>query len=101
MEPKIQQAPPIPVFFTTEEWKAGQKKLKERTVTGSDFIHFGHFKAKCTNEITANFKVTMANIPLLSGYSPKHWQKAVNCMLLKREGDYKVDKLWTIVLFDP
>jgi hypothetical protein len=75
MEPKIQQAPPIPVFFTTEEWKAGWKKIKERTATGSDFIHFGHFKAGCTNEITAYFKATMANIPLLSGYSPKHWQK--------------------------
>jgi hypothetical protein len=101
MEPKIQQAPPIPVFFTTEEWKAGWKKIKEHTATGSDFIHFGHFKAGCTNEITANFEATMANIPLLCGYSPKRWQKAVDCMLLKREGDFKVDKLGTSILFDP
>ena len=43
----------------------------------------------------------MANIPLLSGYSPKRWKKAVDCMLLKREGNYQVDKLRTIVLFNP
>jgi hypothetical protein len=64
-------------------------------------MHFGHFKAGCTNDVVANFEATMANIPLLSGYSPKRWKRAVDCMLLKREGDYKVDKLQTIVLFDP
>jgi hypothetical protein len=63
-------------------------------------MHFGHFKAGCTNDIITNFEATMANIPLLSRYSPKRWQKAVDCMLLKREGNYQVDKLRTIVLFD-
>lgn len=100
MEPVIAQAPLIPVYFTTEEWKAGWKKVKERTATGSDFLHFGHFKAGCTNDIIANFEATMANIPLLSGYSPKRWQKAVDCMLLKKDGNYNVDKLRTIVLLD-
>jgi hypothetical protein len=93
MDPAIQQAPPIPVYFTTEEWKDGWRKIKEHTATGSDFMHFGHFKAGCTNDVVANFEATVANIPLLSEYSPKHWKKAVDCMLLKREGDYEVDKL--------
>jgi hypothetical protein len=65
-------------------------------------MHFGHFIAGCMNEVIANFEATMANIPIMSGYSPKRWQKAIDCMLLKQEGNYNVDKLRTIVLlFDP
>jgi hypothetical protein len=101
MEPAIESAQPISIFFTTEEWKAGWKKAKERTAVGSDFMHFGHFKAGCTNDVIANFEATMANIPLLSGYSPLRWKKVIDCMLLKREANYQVDKLRTIVLFDP
>jgi hypothetical protein len=64
-------------------------------------MHFGYFIAGCTNDVIANFEATMANILLMSGYSPKRWQKPINCMLLKQEGNYNVDKLHTIVLFHP
>jgi hypothetical protein len=100
MKPAIVNLRPNNIYITTEEWKSGWQKIKEHTATGSDFWHSGHFKAGCTNDIITNFKATMANIPLLSRYSPPRWQKAVDCMLLKREGNYQVDKLCTIVLFD-
>jgi hypothetical protein len=75
-----------------DEWKAEWKKAKERTAVGSDFMQFGHFiLAGCTNDVIANFEATMANTPIMSGYSPKCWQKAFNCMLLKQEGNYNVD----------
>jgi hypothetical protein len=70
MDPAITSSSPINTYFSTEEWKSGWKKAKERTATGSDFLHFGHFKAGCMSNIIANFEATMANIPLLSGYSP-------------------------------
>jgi hypothetical protein len=101
MAPNIAASDPINIYITTDDWKAGWTRMKESTATGSDFLHFGHFKAGCTNDVIANFEATMANIPILSGYSPPRWKKAVDCMLLKREGDYRVDKLRTIVLFDP
>lgn len=101
MELTITQAPPINMYFSMDEWVTGWKKAKERTATGSDFIHFGHIKAGCTNSIITNFEATMANIPLLSGYSPPRWQKTIDCMLLKQAGNYKVDKIRTIILLDP
>jgi hypothetical protein len=102
MEPVIQHASPIrTTYFTTEEWKQGWRKAKERTSSASDFLHFGHFKAGCTNDVIANFEATMANIPILSGYAPQRWRQAINCMLLKKPGEFRVDKLRTIVLFDP
>jgi hypothetical protein len=101
MEPVSANSQPIvDIYFTTEEWKSGWCKIKECTATGLYFWHFRHFKAGCTNDTIANFEATMANIPLLSGYSPPHWKKAVDCMLLKREGNYQVDKLCTVILFD-
>jgi hypothetical protein len=101
MEPSIQQAPPIWTYFTTEEWKQGWWKSKERTSSASDFLHFRHFKAGCTNDVIANFEATMANIPILSGYAPRRWCKAIDCMLLKKPGEFHINKLCTIVLFDP
>jgi hypothetical protein len=101
MEPSIQQAPPIRTYFTTEEWKQGWRKSKERTSSASDFLHFRHFKAGCTNDVIANFEATMANIPILSGYAPRRWCKAIDCMLLKKPGEFHINKLCTIVLFDP
>ena len=100
-EPVIRSSSPVPVFYTTNEWQAGWRKSKERTSAGSDYLHFGHFKAGCTNDIIANFEATMANIPLLSGYSPSRWRRAIDCMLLKWDGDYKVTSLRTIALLDP
>jgi hypothetical protein len=67
---------------------------------GSSFIE-RYFKAGCTNDIIANFEATMANIPILSGYVPRQWFKAVDCMLLKKPGECRVDKLRTIILFNP
>jgi hypothetical protein len=101
MAPEISASPPIRTLFTTDKWKEGWKKAKERTAVASDFLHFGHFKAGCTNDVMANFEATMANIPLLSGYAPRRWRNVVDCMLLKQEGNYNVEKLRTIVLFDP
>jgi hypothetical protein len=36
MEPVIANSRPINIYFTTEEWKLGWRKIKERTATGSD-----------------------------------------------------------------
>jgi hypothetical protein len=101
MEQTIKQDLPICTYFTTAEWKQSWQNAKERTLAASEFLHFGHFKAGSTNDIIANFEATMANIPILSGYVPRCWFKAVDCMLLKKPGEYHVDKHCTIVLFDP
>lgn len=85
MEPAIQQDSPIQTYFTTEDWKQGWRKAKERMSSASYlFLHFGHFKAGCMNNIITNFEATMANIPILSGYIPRWWYEAVDCMLLKK-----------------
>ena len=83
VDPVVLSSPPIPLFYTTDEWQDGWQKTKERPSAGSDYLHYGHFKAGCTNDIIANFEATMASIPLLSRYLSSPWRKDVNCMLLK------------------
>ena len=39
-------------------------------------------------------------IPFTSGYVPHRWRQATDVMLLKKEGNYALDKLRTIVLYE-
>ena len=79
---------PLPAFITTEQFIAGWRHMKERTTTGSFFLHFGHLKAGVRDITIAEFEATMAHIPYATGYSPKRWQHVVDYELLKREGVY-------------
>ena len=42
----------------------------------------------------------MANIPFLSGYLSSRWQQGINVMLEKKRGNFRVDKLRTILLYE-
>ena len=75
--------------------------MKERTTTGSAFLHFGHFKAGVRDPVIADFEATMAHIPYATGYSPQRWQHVVDFELLKREGVYRPETFRTIQLYEP
>jgi len=42
----------------------------------------------------------LVGIPLLAGYSPTRWQKGLNIMLEKVLGNFDVEQLWIILLFE-
>jgi hypothetical protein len=42
----------------------------------------------------------MAHIPYASEYSPERWQKGINVMLEKKKGNFRVDKLRAILLYE-
>ena len=92
---------PLPAFIMTEQFIAGWQHTKERTTTGSLFLHFGHFKAGVRDITIAEFEATMAHIPYATGYSPKRWQHVVDFKLLKREGVYCPETFCTIQLYEP
>ena len=64
-------------------------------------MHFGSLMAGAQSDLIAEFDATMTNIPLISGYSPERWRQAIDAILLKKQGLYLVEKLRTIVLFEP
>ena len=74
------------------------KKMREQT--SSRDTHFGHYKSalECNEIMTMHYQ--LAEIPFRTGYSPQRWQSATNVMILKKEGNTKLDKLRTLVLFE-
>jgi len=62
-------------------------------------IHFRHYMAGTFNPNILVFNVTMTDIPLKTGYSPKRRCKGLNMMLEKSPGNFNVEKLCIILLF--
>jgi exonuclease III len=85
-----------PISF--EEFKQGWIKTKERT--SSCGPHFGHYKAAMSHPQMAKLLYLRALIPMQTGYSPNRHRMGIDVMLLKKENNYHVDSLRTIVLFD-
>jgi hypothetical protein len=85
-----------PISF--EEFKQGRMRTKERTSSYSP--HFGHYKAAMSHPQIAHMLYSRALIPMITGYSPTHHHQGIDVMLLKKENNYHVDLLRTIVLFD-
>ena len=92
--PNVTQAP----ANTLTSFKRGWKLVKEKTSSGR--LHFGHFKAGCQHPLISWLHFGMSELPFTSGFTPARWRKGTDVMLLKKSGDYRLDKLRTIVLYE-
>ena len=89
-------------WLDTATWqKSWASGVRESTSSGPSAMHFGTLMAGAQSDLIAEFDATMTNIPLISGYSPSRWRQAIDTVLLKKQGLYLVEKLRTIVLFEP
>ena len=73
------------------------KNKNEYTGSAPSGIHYGHFKAMCWNNQTARFHTNMANVPLLTGYSPLRWRMADDHMEQKSPNNFNVDRFRPII----
>ena len=83
---------------TLREYQQGWKKAREFTASGD--LHFGHFKVEATQNMLSWANYIMAGIPRRTGFAPIRWKQGTDVMLLKKEGEFRVDKLRTIVLLE-
>jgi len=83
-----------------DDYKALLHKARESTSLSPSGIHFGHYIAGTFNPDILLLNATMANIPLNTGYSPERWRKGLNVMLEKSPGNFNVEKLRIILLFE-
>ena len=89
-----------PSPITCEEYKDGWKKVKEKTSSSPSGLHVGHWKCGSLNPMINWLNTSMANIPFMSGYSPKHWKQGINVIIEKVKGNVRVEKLRTILLYE-
>ena len=78
----------------------GWRQAKENTSSGPSGITFAHFKAGALDPVIADFEACMTAIPYISGISPARWRKGTNVMLEKQKGNFNVEKLRAILLYE-
>jgi len=77
------------------------KKAKECTASSLSGAHFRHYKSGTFSELINSIHMALLTIPLKTGYSYHHWwKKGINMMLEKSPGNFQVDKLCIILLFE-
>ena len=87
-------------FPTTDEYINGWRKNREATSSGTSGLHFGHFIANTYNDDIAQMDRDMSVMPTQWGFSPTRWQVGINVMLEKKKGNFNVEKLRTILLYE-
>ena len=100
MPPSVANGGAIPLGISTELHCRGWQQAREFTASGFSGIRFSHFKASAINQFVSDFEAAMTNIPFATGISPARWQTGVNVMIEKKPGNFRVDKLCTILLFE-
>ena len=74
------------------------KIRKERTVSANQ--HIGHYKA-CMSHPFLNWSLFLRHeIPTITGYSPDRHRRCVDLSILKRSGNYNIEKQRTLGLLD-
>jgi hypothetical protein len=101
MPETVRNSPVVPAIITTEQYVQGWKRAKEKMMSGSPLLHFGHMKAGIRDTTIAEFEATMSHIPYVTGYSPQQWRHVVDVELLKKEGVFCPETFWMIQLFEP
>jgi hypothetical protein len=89
-----------PIVVTTKSHCDGWRKAKERTSSGPSGITFAHFKSGLKNDTVKEFEAVMTSIPYETGISPERWQQGTDVMLEKQTGNFRVDKLRVILLYE-
>jgi len=90
----------ISTEISVESHTTGWAKVREATSSGISSIHFGHFIAGSTNPVIAAVEATMMALPYQTGFSPARWRKGINVMLEKKKGNFNLEKLRAILLFE-
>ena len=87
-------------LFQAPSFMTGWRKIKETTGCQGPF-HFGHFKALASDTELSQWAASRLRDSFYSGAPPNRWRSGTDIMLEKKPGVYNVDKLRTILLFQP
>jgi hypothetical protein len=87
-------------IITEGEFISAYKATKEATSSSPSGHHVGHYKAILSYPTLVHLHQTMMSIPITQGFSPTRWERVVNVMLPKDEGNFQCHRLWFIALFE-
>jgi hypothetical protein len=96
--------------ISTSDWIQGWKKMCESTASAPGG-HYGHYKTAALvatlpedhadhTKLLAEIYAIMLSLPLRHGFAPSRWQKCINAILEKIQGQPRIEKLRLIMLYD-
>ena len=100
MDDEVREVGPWNKEITTEEYQQVWKQANERTSAGPSGLTFAMFKAIARNTNLAKIGAALTLIPFSTGIMPARWCKGTEVMIEKKKGNFRVDKLRTILLFE-
>jgi len=83
-----------------QEYQGGWHKAQEEMLSSPSGIHFSHYIAGNFNPDILVFNAKLVDIPFSTRYSPTQWCRGLNVMLEKSPGNFNVEKLRIILLFE-
>ena len=93
--------PTLPTWITPEDHIKAWKRAKECTSGGPSRRTFGMFKANCQDkELADAMDASLQNIAFQTGHIYPRWLGGIDCQLLKRSKDMRVEKMRTILCLE-
>ena len=88
-------------YVTTDRFIEEWLLSRENTSAGISGLTFSHMKSICSDyRQAASTMASLSGIALRTGYSYRRWRTSLNVMLLKEIGNFNVERLRTIQLYE-
>eukprot|EP00957_Ditylum_brightwellii_P025102 1900120-Ditylum_brightwellii.AAC.1 len=83
-----------------EGYKLLMKVQNESTSSSPSGLHYDHYKAILDNDNLCLVHAQMMSMMYLASFTPKHWEKVIDCMLEKDPGNPKMERLCLIFIVE-
>ena len=90
----------VNLIVTPKEHKEGWRKMKQRTASAYGNLGFNHYITNTYDEKLNEMDTFLRNTPLIMGFVPTNWKAITDLQILKKIGNYIVDKMRCIQLMD-
>ena len=87
--------------ITTEDHVRAWKKFREKTAGGKSGLHFGMFKAHISRRKLAELDASQRSLAYSTGFSYPRWKIGLDIQLMKKSGDFRLEKQRTVKLVEP
>ena len=100
MPDSIRNDPMPQTTVTPTQNQQAWKRQKEQISSEPEGLTFSHYKASAQHPDLNQFDAMLRSLPYQHGFSPSHWQEITDVEILKKAGDYDIEKMRTITLMD-
>ena len=83
----------VNLVVTPKEHRQGWQKMKQRTASAYGNLGFNHYITNTYIDKLNKMDTFLRNTPLIMGFVPTNWTAITNLQILKKIGNYIVDKM--------